>query len=47
MSKGYDRVEQEFLKLVLGKVGFGLRWVHLIMEYVLLVSYSILINGEP
>ena len=47
MSKAYDRVEWHFLKQILLKLGFQESWVALIMEYVTIVSYSILVNGEP
>ena len=47
MSKAYDRMEWVFLKNILLRLGFQQSWVDLIMECVTIVSYSILMNGEP
>lgn len=47
MSKGYDRVEWEFLERVMEKLGFSRGWIDLIMCCVTTVSYSVLVNGDP
>ena len=47
ISKAYDRVEWGFLRKVMQKLGFNVKWVQLAMEMVRTASYSILINGEP
>jgi len=47
MSKAYDRVEWGFMEGLLRKMGFHEKWVALMMECITIVSYSILINGEP
>jgi len=47
MSKAYDYVEWLFLEKILLKMGFQASWVSLIMECITMVSYSILVNGEP
>ncbi|GAA0159066.1 hypothetical protein LIER_15938 [Lithospermum erythrorhizon] len=46
MFKVYDRVKWSFLKAMLINLGFGAKWVSLIMLYVESVTYSLLINGE-
>ena len=47
MSKAYDRLEWIFLQRIMEKMGFHPTWVGWIMECIKLVSYSILVNGEP
>ena len=47
MSKAYDWVEWAFLEQILLKLGFHEDCVALLMECITLMSYSILVNGEP
>jgi len=47
ISKAYDRVEWEFLRWIMLKIGLPEQWVNLAMETVQTATYSILINGEP
>ena len=47
MSKAYDRVEWNFLKGIMSKLGFVGQWINLIMVCLKSFSYAILFNGEP
>ena len=47
MSKTYDRVEWFFLEKLMRKIDFNERWTNLILLCVKLVTYSVLVNGEP
>ena len=47
ISKAYDKVEWEFLKKIMLRLGLSKQWVDLAMETVCTTTYSILINGEP
>ena len=47
MSKAYDRLEWEFVELVLKRLGFHHTWITWILECVSTVTYSFLINGSP
>ena len=46
ISKTYDRVEWEFLRRIMIKIGLPEQWVNLAMETVKTATYSILINGN-
>lgn len=46
MAKAYDRVEWNFLKDLLKRMGFYMRWITWIMFCVRTVTYTVLINGE-
>ena len=45
MSKAYDRLEWQFLKEIMQKLGFHDKWVDLIMQCVCSVQYKILHKG--
>lgn len=47
MQKAYDRIECDFLKECLTKMGFCGKWVQWIMQCVSTVSFSIRFNGDP
>lgn len=47
ISKAYDKVSGVFLQKLMEKMGFDRRWITLISTCISLVTYSILINGEP
>lgn len=46
LNKAYDRVSWDFVKEVLKAIGMPSLWIHLIMECVTIVTYSVIINGE-
>jgi hypothetical protein len=46
-SKAYNRVEWDFMEAIMRKIGFIDQWVQLIMKCVHIVTYAVLINGQP
>ena len=47
MSIAYDRIEWNFLEMVLSKLGFHEQWISWVMTCVETVSYTFLVNGSP
>ena len=47
ISKAYDRVEWEFLRKIMVKLGLAEKWVNLAMQCVSSATYTVLLNGEP
>ena len=47
VSEAYDKVEWNFLKQIMLKLGFPGDWVDRVMSCVTSTSFSILINGKP
>jgi hypothetical protein len=46
MHKAYDRVEWEFLRKMMLRLGFHQEWVDLVMACVTLVSYDVRFNSQ-
>ena len=46
IRKAYDRVEWEYLKAIMIRLGFHRLWVDMIMRLVTTVSFSVLFNGD-
>lgn len=47
MHKAYDRIEWDFVRDCMLKMGFCAKWVSLIMQCISTVTFSVKINGEP
>ena len=47
MSKAHDRVEWKFLLKIMERMGFHAKWIGWIFECISIVSFSIMVNGEP
>ncbi|KAG7543067.1 Reverse transcriptase domain [Arabidopsis thaliana x Arabidopsis arenosa] len=47
MSKAFDRVEWQFLRALMEKMGFSGAWIERVMFCVSSVSYKVILNGTP
>ena len=45
--KAYDCMEWVYLENITRKMGFSEKWIGLIMVCIKIMTYSILVNGEP
>lgn len=46
MSKAYDRVEWDFLEILLQRMGFDSKWIEWMMLCIRSVTYIVLLNGQ-
>ncbi|XP_042980139.1 uncharacterized protein LOC122310310 [Carya illinoinensis] len=46
MAKAYYRIEWSFLENIMRKMGFGERWIGLVMQCVSSVTYSVMVNEQ-
>lgn len=47
ISKAYDRMDWDYLREVMVKMGFNNKWIHWISMCIESVDYSVLVNNEP
>lgn len=45
--KAYDKLEWDFLEIIMRRLGFKGNWISKIMTCVKNASYSVLSNGQP
>ena len=47
MSKAYNKVEWRFVWFIMEKLDFSSRWINWFKECVTIVSYSVVVEGQP
>lgn len=47
MNNAYDRIKWDFLEAVMVGMGFNRWWIKVVMGCVIIVDFSVLINGQP
>lgn len=47
MSKAYNKIELPYLEVVMKKMDFASKWIHLTMQCFRYVSYYIIVNSPP
>ena len=47
IEKAYDKINWNFLTVVLGKMGFKEKWLGWIKWCISIVSFSVMLNGSP
>ena len=47
IEKAYDHLNRDFLLQVLGKMGFGSKWINWIRWCISTATFSVLVNGTP
>lgn len=46
MNKAYDRVKRDFLGVVMGKMGFSVKWISWILKCIPFVAYNLIVQGK-
>lgn len=47
LNKAYHKVSWKFVEEVLKAIRLPALWIHLIMECITSITYSVVVNGEP
>ncbi|BFG21593.1 hypothetical protein CerSpe_078670 [Prunus speciosa] len=47
MNMAYDRIEWDFLFVLMEKMGFASNWIRLVKACLTTVSFAVIVNGRP